>query len=127
VVFVVGLQSVLYLSYYPLTKSRKKFLKKTRFKVFVVFVVGLHSVLNLSYHPLTKSSKIAPKKPRFKVFVVVVCGVCSQPPRERRRRSCKTDASEKGPDKEIEFTSDIWLLDPRKVLPHPSLDAVHIK
>jgi hypothetical protein len=41
--------------------------------------------------------------------------------------SCETDASEKGPDKEIEFSSDIRLLEPIKVLPHPSLDAVHIK
>jgi hypothetical protein len=45
----------------------------------------------------------------------------------REEGSCETDASEKGPDKEIEFSSDIRLLEPIKVLPQPSLDAVHVK
>jgi hypothetical protein len=82
VVYVVGHQSVLDLSYHPLTKSNKISPKKPRLKVFVVFVVfvvGLQSVLDLSYHPLTKSSKSGPKKPRFKVFVVFVVGVCGRP------------------------------------------------
>jgi hypothetical protein len=41
VVLVVGYQSVLDLSYHPLTKFSKIGPKKTRFKVFVVFAVGV--------------------------------------------------------------------------------------
>jgi hypothetical protein len=44
VVFVVGLQSVLDLSYHPFTKSSKIVPKKPRFMVFVEFVVGVCGV-----------------------------------------------------------------------------------